>query len=514
MFKWIKNYLLYAKVDPVELAKVNDAVSENNKKSLGAYALMGVAFFTIMFIISAVSAVASLNSNVIAYSSAALLCAGIFVATRFVTKKSPKTVLFLMYLFNSVLLAFGLYIAFITSPDRITVSLLVMQMLTPLIFTDRPYRAFICAAVLDLVFIHLAIQFKPADILVLDILDVVLYGFIGLVVGSYMSRMKFERFVLENKVAELNGDDELNHYIQSMADIYITVVQIDVKTGAFRAIINKTNMVEFDAHEDFGKQLRLAMNDAIDESCRDAILPYCDIAAVAKSLKGKRTVTQEFFGKRLGWCRGRYVAIGPISKDRAPEQLIFAIENINEQKNKENELITAAETDLMTGLYNRVGGVNKIKQALLANKPGMLCLFDIDNFKSVNDNYGHQVGDKVIIAVAEAMQTTFRDEDILLRLGGDEYVAFLNKVGSEEQGMLAIGRLFAEIERILIDEIPDYKISVSLGASFFRKDSNIDFDTLYKQADDCTYQSKKVEGKSFTFYREISRDFDSRLMNA
>lgn len=502
MLKWLKNYLLYATVDPDELTKVAGSVSRSNQKSLGAYSLMGMFFFGAMFTLSALSEIASLNHNVVAYSSATLLCFFIFMANRYLTKKNPRRVIFLMYAFNWLLLAFGLYLTFVTSPERITVSLLVMQMLTSLIFTDRPYRFLISAIILDILFTILAIQYKPSEILVLDIVDVVVYGFIGLIVGSYMSRMKFERFVLERKVGELNDEQGLTHYIKSMADIYETVVQIDVKTETFRAVINKTNMVEFDGHENFGKQLLIAMRDAIDENGLEALVPYANIAAVAQSMKGKRTITHEFFGKRLGWCRGRYVAVGSMSDDLVPEQIIFAIENINEEKNKENKLITQAQTDLMTGLYNRTGGVNKVKLSLLENKVGMLCLFDIDNFKYVNDTHGHQAGDQVIIAVAEAMKSAFRDEDILLRLGGDEFVVYLNGVATEDQGTLAIRRLFDEIDKIEIDEIPDYRVSVSLGAAFFRKDSSLDFNDLYKQADTCTYQSKKIEGKSFTFFRD------------
>lgn len=404
MLKWLKNYLLYATVDPDELTKVADSVSRSNQKSLGAYSLMGMFFFGVMFTLSALSEIASLNHNVVAYSSATLLCFFIFMANRYLTKKNPRMVIFLMYAFNWLLLSFGLYLTFVTSPERITVSLLVMQMLTALIFTDRPYRFLISTLLLDVVFVPLAIMYKPSEILVLDIVDVLIYGIIGLVVGSFMSRMKFERFVLERKVGELNDEQGLTHYIKSMADIYETVVQIDVKTETFRAVINKTNMVEFDGHENFGKQLLIAMRDAIDENGLEALVPYANIAAVAQSMKGKRTITHEFFGKRLGWCRGRYVAVGSMSDDLVPEQIIFAIENINEEKNKENKLITQAQTDLMTGLYNRTGGVNKVKLSLLENKVGMLCLFDIDNFKYVNDTHGHQAGDQVIIAVAEAMK--------------------------------------------------------------------------------------------------------------
>lgn len=502
MFTWLKNYLLYAKVDPAELELVKEAVSLSNKKALNAYSAMGMFFFGLIFLFSAISNLESVTDKVVVYAVAFTLNLIIFLCNRHIPKDNHALTLILMYLFNIELLGFGLFLAFVTTPDRVTVSLLVMQMLTPLIFTDRPYRYVIVAFILDLIFIHLAIDIKPKEILAIDIIDVVIYGMISLVVGSYLSRVKYERFVLERQVGQLNNEHQLTHYINSMADIYATVVQVDLKSGTFRTIKNQSNLQALDGHENFFKQLSIAMTDVLDENSVRKIAHFADQEIILKMLRGKRTITVEFLAKNLGWCRGRYIAIGNVSPDSDPEQMIFAVESINEQKRREKQLITQAETDTMTGLYNRNGGISKIQESLHDKKHGLLCLFDVDKFKQVNDNYGHQVGDKVIIAVAEAMRKIFRDEDVLLRLGGDEYIAYLNKISTEAQGTIAISRLFNELENVVIEEIPDYRISISLGAAFFKSDSGLSFDDLYKRADTCTYESKKIEGKSFTFWRD------------
>lgn len=502
MFTWIKNYLLYAKVDPVEFEKVKEAVSENNKKSLSAYSAMGIFFFALILAFTLISKLDSVTDKVLVYSVAIVLNLVIFHCNKATSKSNQIATLVLMYLFNAELLGFGLFLAFVTTPNRMTVSLLVMQMLTPLIFTDKPYRFFLTTIILDIIFIILAIQIKPKEILAIDIIDVVIYGMIGLVVGSYMSRMKYERFVLERQVGQLNNEQQLTHYITSMSDIYETVVQVDLKSGTFRTIKNQTHLKSFEGNENFFMRLKNAMTEVLDENSIAKVAHFANQETIIQLLKGKRTITHEFLAKNAGWCRGRYIAIGNRDLGNAPEQMLFAVENINEQKNREKQLITQAETDNMTGLYNRTGGVCKITENLHDKKHGLFCLFDIDKFKQVNDNYGHQVGDQVIIAVANAMKKVFRDEDILLRLGGDEYIAFLNKISTEAQATIAIGRLFAELESIVIEAIPNYDISISLGAAFFKSDSSLSFDELYKRADTCTYQSKKIEGKSFTFWRE------------
>ena len=79
----------------------------------------------------------------------------------------------------------------------------------------------------------------------------------------------------------------------------------------------------------------------------------------------------------------------------------------------------------MTGLCNRRSGEKRITELLKKKTGGLLCLIDCDKFKSINDNYGHSVGDKVIIAIAEKLQKTCRDSDVVLRLGGDEFAMFI-----------------------------------------------------------------------------------------
>lgn len=72
----------------------------------------------------------------------------------------------------------------------------------------------------------------------------------------------------------------------------------------------------------------------------------------------------------------------------------------------------------MTGIRNRGSGENKITEYLVRKQCGLLCLLDCDKFKSINDTYGHAVGDKVIIAIADTLRKSCRDDDVVLRLAG------------------------------------------------------------------------------------------------
>ena len=89
-----------------------------------------------------------------------------------------------------------------------------------------------------------------------------------------------------------------------------------------------------------------------------------------------------------------------------------------------------------------------------------------------------------------------------MRLGGDEFAVFAKGVTEKETAISRIHQLFEEIERIDIPELGDYKITLSLGAAFHMPGDGLSFDTLYRNADSCTYESKKQEGNTYTFFEK------------
>ncbi|MBR3525183.1 MAG: diguanylate cyclase, partial [Lachnospiraceae bacterium] len=101
---------------------------------------------------------------------------------------------------------------------------------------------------------------------------------------------------------------------------------------------------------------------------------------------------------------------------------IFSILDISDQIKLEEKLQTQSESDYLTGLCSRRAGEVNIEKALDQDRRGMFLLFDINRFRRINENFGHSVGDEVLIGVANAMRRTFRASDVLIRLGGDEFV--------------------------------------------------------------------------------------------
>ena len=94
---------------------------------------------------------------------------------------------------------------------------------------------------------------------------------------------------------------------------------------------------------------------------------------------------------------------------------------------------------------------------------------DVDKFKDINDNFGHNIGDKVIRGIADVLKPTFRDEDIIFRLGGDEYAVYVMHLSEEEAGKAVMDRVFKKIAGMDIPELCGREICVSAGAVLFKE---------------------------------------------
>lgn len=155
-------------------------------------------------------------------------------------------------------------------------------------------------------------------------------------------------------------------------------------------------------------------------------------------------------------------------------------------------------TDALTGLKNRAYLEKELKKLLEEGHRGTLFMTDLDNFKSMNDTYGHMVGDAVLQNFADTLQMYSKDDDILCRLGGDEFVAFftdvtdLNEASDKAAGVI---KTFAEKMGAM-----GYAgiVSVSIGAKI--AESGETFENLYSDADDTLYFVKEKGKNSYHFW--------------
>jgi diguanylate cyclase (GGDEF)-like protein/PAS domain S-box-containing protein len=180
-----------------------------------------------------------------------------------------------------------------------------------------------------------------------------------------------------------------------------------------------------------------------------------------------------------------------------PISLAF-LRNITDRKQVEERLQALSLRDDLTGLYNRRGFYTLAEQAMKAvQRMGteMLLIYgDLDNFKRINDALGHQEGDQALIDLAAILKETFRESDIIARMGGDEFV-ILAMNSNESSADSLILRFDKALKDHHLHKDRPYTLSMSLGMARFTHDSPLSLDFLLSQADKMMYANKQKKGR-------------------
>ena len=167
--------------------------------------------------------------------------------------------------------------------------------------------------------------------------------------------------------------------------------------------------------------------------------------------------------------------------------------DVTKIKKMEKQMQKASMTDELTGLYNRRGffalAEHNLKMIKRSNNRSYLLYIDIDNLKIINDNYGHNEGDAAIVTASDILKTTYRDTDIIARVGGDEFIIF--PVESSEASCASIvSRLKRNLDVFNASSNMDYKLSLSVGMALINTESPCNIDELIAQADKSMYEIK------------------------
>ena len=185
-----------------------------------------------------------------------------------------------------------------------------------------------------------------------------------------------------------------------------------------------------------------------------------------------------------------------MSKNRQKLGFLGIMFDITELKNKEKELKQLASIDPLTTLYNRRYFTQASEHILaLAKRENFtlsVIMMDIDNFKAVNDTYGHKFGDEVLIAFSNILHNISRESDVACRFGGEEFLILLQKTDLEGALIIAekIRRNIAE-HTFSIEGVSSLSFSVSIGVSAVKVQSEESVENAIKRADDALYEAKE-----------------------
>lgn len=180
---------------------------------------------------------------------------------------------------------------------------------------------------------------------------------------------------------------------------------------------------------------------------------------------------------------GRITAVTVVSK------------NISDRRQMENELRALSLTDELTGLYNRRGFLTLAEQQLRIatrlKKRVYLLAADLDDLKIINDTFGHQEGDSALIETANILRDNFRESDIIARIGGDEFVVMPIEM-TEDRSEIILERLGRGFEKNNQKNSLRYRISISVGVTWYDPAEPVSIDQMLATADNSMYEQKKL----------------------
>ena len=215
-----------------------------------------------------------------------------------------------------------------------------------------------------------------------------------------------------------------------------------------------------------------------------------------ESIHTKSTIVTEYRWQcangSYNWFRDQAVLIR--NKKGEPEEIVGALLDITDRKLNEEALRKLSLADELTGLYNRRGFFTLAEQQLkIANriKKKILLLFaDLDDLKWINDNLGHNEGDSALIEIANILEKTFRESDLIARIGGDEFAVLAGET-EETNADIITTRLLDSLKNYNAERKRDYNLSVSIGISRYDPGYPCSIDKLLARADKLMYKFKR-----------------------
>lgn len=300
--------------------------------------------------------------------------------------------------------------------------------------------------------------------------------------GNFRRKFLFNE-ILENLIGEFVVDIStdkvitfLSHDFDVTSDVFSQIIEVCAKKYVF-----DDDQVEFKGFFN-----------------REKMLKQGKLSGRKKSIQ-----TIDFRFSKYGeirWCRG---SVHCFYKDNNVFAYI-AFMDITETKTAALELIFKAEHDSLTEMHNAAATRNEINKYLSTN--GMeglhaFFIFDLDNFKNVNNAFGHLFGDMFLMHTAKSVRRLFRSDDILGRVGGDEFVVFMKNLSSKRAALKKADELLRAVKNIPNLQGTSFDATVSIGISFYESD-NKSYQELFREADRAMYDCKNTGKNNYAIYND------------
>ncbi|BBO99640.1 hypothetical protein SFSGTM_03490 [Sulfuriferula nivalis] len=228
-------------------------------------------------------------------------------------------------------------------------------------------------------------------------------------------------------------------------------------------------------------------------------------AYLNKALEHNLKIEQEYWITRQSdgskrWVRNKGMVV--LNAHNIPLAIVGTLQDITERRQTELAIEELAHFDQLTGLPNRLLLNDRFKYAInLAqrnNEPIAVLFLDLDHFKDINDTLGHSIGDKVLMEIANRLKSVLREQDILSRQGGDEFILILPNTDADGAALVA-SKLIEIIALPCLIEQHELSVTASVGIAIYPNDGTT-LELLSKNADIAMYRAKNEGRNQFSFY--------------
>ncbi len=254
----------------------------------------------------------------------------------------------------------------------------------------------------------------------------------------------------------------------------------------------------------YDKYIRDFINAVVHDEDKDDLLNLATKDNFIRSYyKGLKEIVSEYRAKSNS---GNYIwyqsHVSLMQNENGDIIATSTITDIETEKAKELHLKEKADRDTLTNALNRSAAKKQITKHILENRHGALFVIDLDNFKAINDNFGHAYGDEVLKGVYEELSKIFREKDLVARFGGDEFIVFLK----DSSDM----KIIKEKAQNICDSVKSehltknnekIEVTVSVGVALYPFNAQ-DYTQLFKAADEAMYISKNSGKNRYNIYSD------------
>lgn len=248
--------------------------------------------------------------------------------------------------------------------------------------------------------------------------------------------------------------------------------------------------------------IALTRDHLIDPEFREAFGKFTDKNTAIERLKTGVDTTLEYHSKTSGWVLARLLPAA-YDEDGNITHILFVSQSSEQEHQQKDRLAKVASIDGLTGVLNRMRGEQMIRAEIAKGGTQIFALLDCDNFKKINDQMSHLVGDQVLREQSRILQDFFEDS-MVMRLGGDEFVVYINgkKAHDIVNSVFGVKSVFQDlIKRLSEVRLPElHNIAPTMSCGVVFTDSSVDatFESLYQHADESLRESKKMRGGTIT----------------